>query len=94
MDNRAFMRIKTHINASYPHFFVDNLLSNVDNVSISGNTVTIRGNVNSSINLSLQGITTTVTPYKSTPTSAPSKYVLSDGKLCDFSQEASALFIG
>ena len=67
-------------------------MSNVDNVSISGNTVTIRGNVNSSINLSLQGITTTVTPYKSTPTSAPSKYVLSDGKLCDFSQEASAVF--
>ena len=67
-------------------------MSDVDNVSISGNTITIKGNVNSSINLSLQGITTTVTPYKSTSTSVPSEYVLSDGKSCDFSQEASAVF--
>lgn len=67
-------------------------MSDVDSVSISGNTITIRGNVNSSINLSLKGITTTVTPYKSTSTSVPSEYVLSDGKSCDFSQEASAVF--
>ena len=70
-----------------------NRMSNVDSVTINGNTVVVKGNVNSTLSLSASGTTITVTPYKTVSTGTQSKYVLTNnGGHYDFSQEVSSVF--
>lgn len=69
-----------------------NGMSNVDSVTINGNTVVVKGNVNSTLSLSASGTTITVTPYKTVSTGTQSKYVLTNGSSYTFSQEVSSVF--